>query len=337
MGNPSKVTTFIGGMTSVQFTANKLHVLTCYERLNSAIIALQDSVRTDKNYPAWMYGYEDNSDARSLAIRALGEYFAADHLSPNETLSFYGAIGASNKTLDLIPNVNLLKTEFKQAMMPFSKGQVREPDPDNPGQTINVPLARVILRDLKLGRLVQRQLTRQIVHLPDTPRRIGFTFSATNSITRISVDEARNRLIRLGDDPNIKRHLAKLDKVSQDEVFAVVIPCTEHARQNIVFAQQIDYKDKEDVLRIQTKTQLPLFYPCVAGKDGPIIKPGTPKEQKSNGPGGKEIMKQPFLKPIHAHRYVESLREQKSRKFRDKHESMNKSENVSNRSRGSRP
>jgi len=280
----------------------KVDISLCYDAVCDAISALADSIREDSALPCWMSeGTAEN--ARALAINGIQSIFSQEGQAKNQTINCIGVIGASEETLTRIAELNEKKAAFEHAMKPLSKKQRMAPDPDDPTRKISTPLARIVLREMKLGNLLQRQLTRKLVALDYKPIRIGFTSTARSpSVVQITTEQARNRLIRLGDDFNIKQQLNLLDKLDNNEKLAVVTPIPEHIRQNIAYHNQQGVK-----CTTQTKTSLPLFLPASEGDSLPTITmrhTATRKKPKSN----KTIEDHPYLSAIHVHRYIRVVR-----------------------------
>lgn len=294
--------------TAEELSVIKVNISQCYDALRDSLTALSHSIRNDYDYPIWMANTDQNN-ARRSAIEGIESLFAAPGQSPNQTVNCLGVVGASSETLSRIAEVNEKKLAFKESMSPLSKQQRMAPDPDNPEQMISTPLARIVLREMKLGTLLQRQATRQIVTLNCIPFRIGFTMTARSpSVVRITKDQARNRLIRLGDDYSIKQQLFMLEKLDDKEMLAVVISIPRHVRQNITYLGSSGKKQNT-----QKKTSLPLFYPCHPGEPLPIITmcdSNINKRLRANC----EIENDPYLPAIHAYRYKPTYRDEKALK-----------------------
>jgi len=289
----------------------KVTILQCYEALVESLESLKACIRADKLLPAWTENATEEK-AREAAIEEITALFAKPGQVYNQTTQCQGVIGASPETLACVADVNTKKAAFKKAMSALSKQQRMVPDPDNPEQTISVPLARLVLRELHLGGLLQRQVTRQIFALPSTPLRIGFSKTAsTPSITRITHEQARYRLEKLGDDYAIAQQVEDLEKLAADEILVVVIPAVEHVRQNLVY-----HALTGALCRQQKKTALPIFYPANPGDSLPPISMGKNKRAETKRKD-YTIEQTPYLPAIHAHRYRKPCRVEKVKEARE--------------------
>lgn len=268
-----------------------------YDALRAALEEFTASVLADQHLPAQLQGDVNGLAARHEANAAYRKFFPDDDQGPNNTFTCLGALGASPETLRLAATVNACKAAFQEAMTPTARRKALDS-----GQRLD--MARVLLREIHLGGLLQRQVTRAIPILDRRPLHLGYTETErSHSVERISIDTARLRLERLGDGPNIHEQLMKLSGLSR-EVLAVVLVVPKHFRVNVRAQDECGV-----LLKYQRKWQLPVLYPAVAGDPPLSIRwPSSERETDPGSHGRKKIETEAFLPSIKAHRYLEALR-----------------------------
>ncbi|KPJ92734.1 MAG: hypothetical protein AMJ53_08790 [Gammaproteobacteria bacterium SG8_11] len=301
-------------LTDEQLLAIQLDARQCFDAAVAALATLEKCILADREFPIWIERYSRRG-ARSHAIATLGSWYGEDGQKSTSTVRCLGVIGASPETLQAVRELNARKTAFKNAMAPLSRRKIMAPDPDDPGQQVWTDLSRVILRRIRLKRLKQRQLTRQLVILPEHLQSIKFSRSDNSySHKRISQDEARQRLFNLGDDAGIRTQLKQLQTLGRDEVLVVVTKVPAHYRQNITYLDP----DSGEVVRKQYKSSLPLFYLTEPGRPLPKLREPQDDTQPRQRRSIRDIEDEAFLPAIHAYRYRKGLRSSKAQQYRDK-------------------
>lgn len=189
-----------------------------YDQLVHQLMALHSGLKQDQQagYSHWVPRSELEISADIHPIDQACEIYLAlfffDGQDSHETISRHGLISASENTLSKALLVNEAKTRFKSCI---SAIRVHFP------QRLKIishefaerhPAIRMALRGQSLNRLHLKQCYRHIPVFTQRPTRIGFTWSMDNrSITRVSVMEAEQRLLKLGEE---KDHVqAQLNKL----------------------------------------------------------------------------------------------------------------------------
>jgi len=287
----------------------KIEVWQAFEALTVAMDAFTRALKAEHELPAQV-DQLSASAARQRAAWAYAEFYTSDDqkTQPNvatRTLSVIGAIGASARVLALAKEVNNAKEEFKKAMAPLAKKRTKVPDPDNPGELLTVPVARLLLQELGLGGLKQRQVIREIPTLDRRPRRL--TYMATqrsHSVEKITRHTAFLRLDRLDENAEQdrrqiktqKRRLAHID----DQYLAICHEVAEHVRVNVYY----DASTK----KIQHKWRLPLLYPAAIGDPPVQLRWPTPPDPQASTRGQVRIIPTVYLPSIYAYRYLKPWR-----------------------------
>lgn len=266
-----------------------------YDALQAALEAFAASILADKHLPAQL-PEADGMAARYEAAAAYRKFFPDEEQGQTNTFSCLGALGASEETLRLAAAVNDCKEAFKTAMAPTAKRKAMEN-----GERLD--MARVLLREIHLGGLLQRQVTRAIPLLARRPLYLGYTETErSHSVERITLHTARLRLERLGDGPHIEGQLTKLSNLDR-EILAVVLAVAKHVRVNVR-----EQDDSGGIVKYQRKWQIPVLYPAAAGDPPLAIRWPTPPKAETLSHGRRKIEPEVFLPSIKAHRYLEALR-----------------------------
>jgi hypothetical protein len=294
-----------GKLCKADWPLIKVQVLQAYEALTMAMEVFTAALKADRDLPAHVDCLE-GSAARQRAAWGYAEFYTSDDLKfrPNvatRTLTVIGAIGASAEVLALAAAVNHAKQNFKTAMVPLAKKRTKVPDPDDPNKLLTVPVARLLLQELGLGGLKQRQVIREIPLLDTRPRRLTYMYARrSHTVEKISRATAFQRLDRLDEEAehdirqikSQKRKLARID----DRYLAVCHDVDEHVRVNVYPGASTE--------KTQHKWRLPVLYPAQAGD--PPVRLRWPATPDPDAPSRGEIRIIPgvYLPSINAYRYL---------------------------------
>ncbi len=189
-----------------------------YDQLTDALLALHQGLKQDQQagYSAWVPLAPLELTARITPIDQACELYLAlfffDGQDSHETISRHGLISASTKTLSKALLVNQAKTQFKNCISAIKENfpQLFKNIPHEFAE--RHPAIRMALRGQSLNRLHLKQCYRHIPVFTQRPIRVGFTWSMDNrSITRVSVTEAEQRLLKLGEEKeHVQTQLNKL-------------------------------------------------------------------------------------------------------------------------------
>lgn len=249
----------------------------------------------------------NNDREKAYSFISQLEYLAAQE--PREILIGCGLVASSQATLDMIEKLNLSKIDFKEKIL-----MLRNLDNYSfkKNSELNLAIEKILesrdpefaakMRRMGLSRLHLKQCYRQIPYYTERPSKISWTWAHTRSIKKISVAQARELLIKLGQDSGIMTQLSKLDTIAADEKLAIIQELAPHLRANLVF------KTGDVTDRVMVKGPVPIFYlHSVANPQLPQYKPPKTDRDKNPERGQRsdvKICQEPFLPAIHAHRYI---------------------------------
>ncbi len=268
-------------------------IVSSFEVFLSALDELCLHVHDDlKKLPVWIdNGKGQFIDDRDKLIYVLKHISPKAGLSPQETYSCPGVTGATRETFKLIDKVNAAKDEFKTVVLNYK--DIFKANPTKP--------ARQILAAAGYGGIKLVQVYRHIPFINIHPRRIAWSISKDSRNQRISISQAKERLLRVGQGEHIDIQLAKLSLLKPRDKLVVYRPIGEFWGINIA-----TFKDKHNHstnYRIRKKS-LPLFY--LHNEKFPKPEVCFSKKAVRNNPGkraDKVIEDKPFLKSIKAYRY----------------------------------
>lgn len=213
-------------------------------------------------------------------------------VTPQETFTCPGAIGATKQTFALVKAVNQAKDKFTAVVHTFIAKQ-----PANPIPTRKM---RQLLALSGYPSIMMRQVYRHLTFVDYHPPRIGWTKAKSGSHVVISKGKARELLLRVGEGKHIEVQLAKLSQLEKREKLVIF-----HEINQCWIANVASIKDREGHSTTQKiRSALPIFYlhneklpppeVCFSSK----IKQNTKSHRLD-----KKIQDMPFLNSINAYRY----------------------------------
>lgn len=283
-------------------------VLATFSALNHALNTLSERILKDNTLFAWLDGLatDEHLAARKAIVETLTQLEYTPDQAPREILVVAGLIAASPATLAATHQVNDAKRAFKEAMLQLKAKKIPlRSDHFNEAFEKLLPKRNsktaATLKRYGLSRLHLKQCYRTIPILETAPDKISWTWANTRAITKISLEEAENRLKKLGDDAGIQTQLQQLSYLPKTESLAIVQSLAPHLRANIVF-----HAGTEKEVRTMIKGPVPIFYPATANTPIPKFKAPKLKPQEGRTRAIRSDVKLspvPFLPAIHAHRY----------------------------------
>lgn len=245
-----------------------------------------------KKLPVWIdNGKGQFVNDRNKLIYVLKHISPKAELSPQETYSCPGVVGATPQTFKLINKVNLAKDDFKAVVLKYN--DIFKANPTKP--------ARQILSAAGYGSVKLVQVYRHIPFIDFHPRRIAWSISKDTCNRRVSITQAKEMLLRAGQGEHIEIQLAKLSLLKPKDKLVIYRPIGKYWGINIA-----TFRDKHNHstnYRIR-KESLPLFY--LHNDKLPMPEVCFSKKADRNNTGiriDKKIEDVPFLKSIKAYRY----------------------------------
>ncbi|MFM8454821.1 MAG: DNA replication terminus site-binding family protein [Gammaproteobacteria bacterium] len=305
----------------MQETTLRLNVIESFSELLDALAALSEGILyTDSKFPAWFQAdllfekYNPPSQPyRTQIVAFIQQLQYLDNQNPKNILIGPGLVAASEPVIALAEAVNTAKSKFKAAMINLKKHKlpVKHPDFETAFEDLlNTPHSRETrashtLRKLGLARLHLKQCYRLIPIFKQKPLKVRWTWAHTKAITRISQKEAEQKLLKLGDDFNIKAQLQKLFGLSAAENLAIVQELAPHLRANLLFTEA--GIGPLGTKRLMIKGPMPIFYLAESVYDPlPDFKPPRIKTEKNPDRlkrSDTRLSEAPFLPAIRAYRY----------------------------------
>jgi|GEM_PF-916626 len=225
-------------------------------------------------------------------------------ISPQETYVCPAIVAATEETFTYIEAVNTAKLAFKGAVAAYLK-------------FLNTPKTKVVRKLLDqagYGAVKLKQVYRTIPYIDFHPKKVTWAKSRKGSYVKISSSEAKELLLKKGQEEAIDIQLNKLSLLSPKEYLVVFHPIKPCWGVNITkFAegtQPVTFKRFREI-------GMPLFYLHGEDLEAPEvqIKYGSPPTAVETGVekhrSDKVLEDKPFLHSIHAYRYKDQAEMQK--------------------------
>lgn len=287
-----------------------IDVIESFKALHQSIEAFAHQMQADHHLPAWFNPPEDlpllsSLTTREQVITLIRQLEYLDHQKPREILVGAGLIAASQETINSLIQLNVCKDNFKKAMIILKNSDIRLNDEalnKNMENLLRPDITTQALKRFGLSRLHLKQCYRRIPFFTERPTKVSWTWANTRAITRISVEDAKQMLMKQGRDFNTEVQLNKLIALSPNEPLAIVQELAPHLRANIVFKT-----NPEEERRVMVKGPVPLFYLSDTHENIPDIKPPGQKRGRDKERSVRSDVKldpEPFLPSIRVHRYL---------------------------------
>lgn len=291
----------------------RIEVLTSFEALKIALAKAQEYIcRHDASLPGWFQAplglsIHQKMSCREQAFALLSQLEYLEHQKPKEILVGAGLFAASKETIEAITVLNACKDRFKKAILALKSAKISLSDPtlSHTFEELLGKRSKELAENLKkmgLARLHLKQCYRRIPCLDKRPDKVSWTWANTRAITRISVQDAEQLLLKQGQSHNITWQLNKLYTLSSNEPLAIVQKLAPHLRTNIVFPNGSLKK------RLMVKGPVPLFYlEDDLNLPLPEIRPPSEKQGRRENRlirSDSKLDPEPFLPAIRVHRYL---------------------------------
>jgi len=240
------------------------------------------------------------------AIETIGQIEYGDTQEPREVIVLPGVLGVSEDILEQARTLNAAKNWFREAYQSVNTESSQIAGGDDPTKQ---PEAKRILQKMGRARLHVKQAYRQIVFIEERPDRIGFSWTRTKKVERITRERAMRMAERFGDTPAVAEAKRRLLMIPEGEPLARVQQPHPHLRANLTWKNSLP---KSGAKNIQRRAALPILLPCDSSQILPPISPFYGFLEKENVTRRKRsdvrVEDEPFVSLIHVHRYLPDYR-----------------------------
>ncbi|CAH0990338.1 hypothetical protein SIN8267_00430 [Sinobacterium norvegicum] len=197
----------------------------------------------------WVCG--NTGDIQQALQAAYSDYWYTGDGDGRKTKNYHGLYLADDRTVACAIDVNAMKSSFKHAVQQIQKEDKQQWLLEY-GMINN--RYREQLTTAQLSRLNLKQTYRHIPILNTSPAKIGFSwYTQGKSITRVSKQQAYDRLAKFGDSSHIRIQQQKLATLNDYEKLAIVQKQAPLVRANIV------YQQGTEIIRKATNSSLPFI------------------------------------------------------------------------------
>ena len=265
---------FINEKGQIEGPTLRLSLTSVMHSLEQAHNMLAKAMHDDSGYPIWAYEHEDTSrNPRLKVIEAIRLLDYQPDQGGTDSLLYPALVGASERTLNYVHNVNLYRTELAKVLKKFVGLDVLVED-INTGNLINRQWARIVLAMLGHARLNQRQATRLFRCFNQPPSQVSYSWV---NMRKVEYTTSRNILqdlekrLEKNSGAALKALEGDYDKVAalgHTEPLAIVTPLREQVRANVAWTD----RHNNTVKRAQFYAGAPIFYPAQLGSALPKLR-----------------------------------------------------------------
>ncbi len=274
-----------------------------FELLIRALDEFCEGVLEDRDYAAWvaLRDEEVGRDMREKAVKLYQSMWYEDGQDGRDTLTCPGIIGASPATIEKAQVLNEVKASFKTAVLELkrlAKSENRQLVNDLHARSLSI---NTLMRQFGAARLNLKEAYRRVPILPQTPLRVGFTWSQFGRvIQRMTLTEVREMLENRRNTPQVLADREKLAEIVQDEPFARIRPVRPHLRANVMYPSA-----EGSTFRKLIQTPVPVILPLSIHQPLPdyLDAPADPPMIQRNQRRDARIENEPFLPSLRIHRY----------------------------------
>lgn len=264
------------------------------EELARRLGHLTQHLRALEDYPIWVFGCQNEADARNRCAEIYGLlHYADDDMKPEESSKAYGVAGGDHELVRLAHDVNQCKEDFAVAMNDLRKTI-------NPGNSRNQrgKALRQAVDKLRDPRFHYRQAIRKIKVIEDRPEKLRFTWLRTHDLHRMTREQAIEKLRKqIGDNGLMESHEYRvLASLPGGEVLAEVRPTNPDVHLHLHWGAR-------GIQAIQVN--MPVIFPSESGDEIPGFRPLMtpdemgPKRKRNN----RKIEDEPVLPGMNLYRY----------------------------------
>lgn len=266
-------------------------IVKSFESIIAAMDILTHHIQAElKDFPIWAQTTENNFDSnRNKLVYALRKFESDFNAPVQETFSFCGAIAGTQKTLELVSELNKTKDAFKSKVIEYHR---------SPAYHYTVP-ARKILTRYGYSGIKLKQVYRHIVTLDFNPKTISWCEAIDSShkvINQTAAELLLSEFLNKHQDEtqHIEIQLKQVRQLSAGETLVIRRDLKAHPMANI--------SKWENSRPIKIRSSLPIvfLYDYYAI---PTIVRFSSRRKASTQRSDKLLEDTPFLKSIHAYRY----------------------------------
>ena len=275
----------------------------CFDAMMQSLAAVRSGILQSRP-PHWLPLTSQEGASGMTPLRLLADLVTdvwyRDGQDGRETRSRHGLVLAGDTLIAQIRNANQCKDEFRNAVNRVQEQLDKADFNDHlSGLGKRHTSLRESLHFSGLSRLHLKQCYRHLPLLEQPPLQVGFSWYAHGrSIRRIRTEEARQKLLALGEDkPHIRIQLAKLNALPATQPLAQVQTLAPVVRANLL------YPDDAPRRRQAMNVALPLMIPGEVLPAFNEIPPQPPEERTRQRRSDQKISDEPYLPSIRVHLY----------------------------------
>ena len=229
-------------------------------------------------------GFENN---RIKVIEAIKRQEIDAHLKPSETFSFAGVIASTEKTIEIINQVNGMKDLFKSAVTQYRRSEVFIRGA--------MPASKLLERGGYPGIKV-RQVARHLQFIDYHPRRVAWSEAKGCSNIIITQEQAIKKLLEAGRGEHITYQIDLLKRLEPSEKLVVQRKIKAYPSANISTFKTAGRCSIEKI-----ESSLPIFFKYDQTKRWPVVEYSIKQVHPQRI--DKKLEDEPFLTSISAYRY----------------------------------
>ena len=253
-------------------------IVDSYKKIQHHLHKLSNLLRQNKNYFFWLDSNTEQRVEINDPIERLCYISNLMTLHPNQksktVLLCPGFIAADEQLFDTICALNFAKRKFQEYMVTLRKDilQIEESTLDNQFGNPSHERPKVIhdfLQKIKLEHLHFKHVYRCFPVLETTPSQLSWTWAHTQSIKRVSHEQAISILEKRNKNDKYTQEIESIKRLDDHKVLTLRQKLKAHLRVNVT-----DQNKKRSML----KGTMPVVFPI--GEKLPIIRPAKPVEEQ---------------------------------------------------------
>lgn len=270
--------------------SSEIRVIDAYQRLMDALACFTTHVTDELPISAVAISKEGEFVSDTAFFCDALKNMAVDfNIAAQETLAFPGALGGSEKTLELTQEINQLKQDFYQSMRDMLDAY----------ESHDTAIVRDTLKP-RFGALKLKHVYRKIKVIDYCPRRISWSKAANSMNVIVTQSKAFELLDALGDADNIMIQKRRLSTISPHEKLVLSRQMKPYSAVNVSTS-----KDASGLsTTVKMHTSLPVIYLYDEKFPRPMVIHAKARKRRSQAcRNDKKIEDTPFLPAISAYRY----------------------------------
>jgi hypothetical protein len=253
-------------------------IVDAYKNILSRLKELSFTLEKTNNYFFWLDPRSEKRVLRNNPLEKLLYIMNLMTLHPNQqsktVILCPGFIAASDRVYEQVLQLNGAKQHFQELMVAIRKHilHIQESTLDNQFGNPSHERPKAIqnfLQKIQLEHLHFKHVYRCFPVLERTPVQLSWTWAHTQSIKRISHEQAISLLERRNKNDRYDEQIQMIQELNKNKVLTLRQKLKPHLRVNVT------YKEKD---RGMLKGTMPIVFPI--GNTLPKIKPATPVEEQ---------------------------------------------------------